>query len=186
MIFSEYVTAVALRMRESESLAQTRITSQAPYFIASDLEQIVYEALTQTLYEVPNADYEGFTSDAVQVFSTPATSGFTGVGAVAAPQNLARVIGVSIDGKPSVGSTPKAFVQAMNMTGGRWTNRWTIMEGNFLFIGTAAVITALVEPSIEVWKAAATPIFPPGYDIRAVDLAHKRVLIADYVPAWRP
>lgn len=185
-LFSDFMNAVALRMRESEALGTTRLTSQAPYFIETELAQIVYEALLQTLKEIPNEDYEGFSSLAVQQLSTTVVSGYPGVGAIAAPLNLARVLGASVDGNATVGSTPKSFVQAMNLTGTRWTNRWTLVAGKFLFIGTAAVFTVLVEPTLTAWQNASTPVLPPGYDIRAVDLAHKRVLIADYVPAWRP
>lgn len=186
MIWNDYMTAVAERMREVEALANIRYAISIPYFIQTELQYFLYEALTQVLREIPNTDYEGFSSVAVQTLSTTVSSGYTGVGAIALPLNVARIIGVSVDGKPSVVASPGGFIQGMNMTGGRWTNRWTAMMGKVLFIGTNAKVTVLQEPTLAEWQAASTPVFPPGYDIRAIDVAHKRILIADYVPAWRP
>jgi hypothetical protein len=185
-LFSDFMNAVVWRMREEEALGNVRLTVQTPYFISNELQWIVYEALLQVLKEIPNEDFEGLSSLAVQSLSTTVSSGYAGVGAIVAPLNTIRVLGATVDTKSTVGSSPKSFVQAMDMIGGRWTNRWTMIGGKFLYIGTNAVFTVLTEPTLAQWMAASVPVLPPGYDIRAVDLAHKRVLIADYVPAWRP
>ena len=186
MLFNDYMRAVALRMREPEAAGTVQFAYDAPYLLEPELQGIVYAALLQTLKEVPKVDFDSFSGAAVTIVTGGTPTSLPNISGMPVPINAVRVLGVTIDGLDTVKATPAGLGQAVNMPPNRNTNRYTFMQGRVFFVGTNIVLTLLVEPTLDDWRVATKPILPPGFDIRAIDLAHKRVLIADYVPAWRP
>jgi len=180
MLWNDYMSAVALRMKEPDmAYLNGQYMQDVPYLTKDDLSQMLHASLTQVLREVDPADWEAFPSQAVQVL--------TGSSPLVIPRSIVRPISYSVDGNATVYASVGSFYQSAAETGvNKFTNLFTLMDGLCVFLGSSITLTILVEPTITDWMTATNPILPPGHDVRVVDLTATRILISDYVPEWRP
>lgn len=184
MLFEEYMQAVADRIREPD-LVGTFYQKDIPWLTRDRLEQVVVQSLNQVVREVPEADWDSFSSDAVKVITD-------GPSSIDLPKNFLRVLASSVNGQPAVQASVGSWQQMLKTAnfsspGERIPLTYTLRAGTAWYIAGAGdlTLTILVEPDIDTWKGAVTSILPPGYDIRVIDIAAKRILISDYVPEWR-
>lgn len=182
MIWQEYMQALADRMKQPDA-AQTnvRLGADIPYNIKGELEHVLVMSLNQVLGEIPEPDWDSFSSLAVKVI----TGGSFVVewSQLAIPLALRRVLAISVDGEPSVLSSVGTFIQFAG-TSSRYSSQVALINGAICFRGTTITVTYLSEPTMDEWKQSPKSILPPGYDLRVLDIAFKRYLISEYAPEW--
>lgn len=185
MNWQEKITQIAVRQREPGLLDTEQYDGQVdmPRFKYKHIEDHLYIVSLEVLRETSDAELQAIGSSALVTYAqAPFTQ--NGITYIELGQNVIRIIGVSVDGKPAVKADMGNFIQRLN-GGSRTSNCYTFYSGRIGFNGASISALAVFEPEIDSFRFD-LPILPQGRDMEIIDRAHKRMMIDNFEHSSRP